>query len=152
MLAEKHNNSDGTVKVVANIENASDFDVEDAKLLARVASDVLDIDALQDLDVIRTVDLGKIAGRNNLSAELYFDPQKIVPAGEEYALLYLELTSEKEYAAGKSDFVVESAAEKFAAHRSGGGCDAGTSSAVAALVLIVSGIYLTKRRGNSARM
>ena len=103
LRVEKNRNEDDTVTVIANVENTSDFDAN-TKLLVRMGT--------MDGDIIDIVDLGIIAGRNVLApVELSFDPRTLVPEGEEYATLYFELISDREYFSGSFDFVVIFAVE-----------------------------------------
>jgi len=92
-------NENGTVSVFANAENISDYDAN-AKLLVKLAA--------EDGDVIDFIELGTIAGRENVITEFVYNPDIIVSDGDEYEILFFELISDKEelYTANKSDFIV----------------------------------------------
>jgi len=99
LMLSKNYNEDETVTISADVTNNSDISAN-AKLLVHRGT--------SDGDVIDIVDLGTVSGRDNENTEFNFDPDIIVPDGEEYEVLYFELISDGEelYSASKSNFAV----------------------------------------------
>ncbi|MCL1873768.1 MAG: dockerin type I domain-containing protein [Clostridiales bacterium] len=96
---DKEYNDDNTVKVIANVENDSDY-IANTKLLVYRG----DLEG----DLIETIEMGEITSRQSMSREFDFNPYRLIPKGEEYETLYFEIVSDKYelYSANKSDFVV----------------------------------------------
>gem|GEM_PF-3122507 len=76
---------DDSVSVYARIENQSDF-AANAMLFVRRS--------VQDGDVIGFINLGEIGGRDYVIEVFDFDPNTLVPQGEEFEVLFFEVVSD----------------------------------------------------------
>ncbi|MCL2164697.1 MAG: chitobiase/beta-hexosaminidase C-terminal domain-containing protein [Oscillospiraceae bacterium] len=97
LWVDKIDNVDNTVIVIANIENTSNFDAN-AMLFVRRGS--------LEGDIIDFVDLRNLSGGETILYEFNYDPNTLVPDGEEYEVLYYELASDKPYAFNRNDFAI----------------------------------------------
>lgn len=96
-------NEDGTVTLIADVWNLSDFSTSGRLYVYRgeLGGAVID-----------SVELGAIAGMERVFTDFVFDPAYIVPQGREFEILHLRVESDREEASigNMSEFVVIHAA------------------------------------------
>ena len=86
-----------TVTVITDITNNSDFATNAMLLVRRGAADG---------DAIDRVELGNIAGRQNIVTELEYNIASLFDEGEQYMPLYFELITDREAEFSTSGFIV----------------------------------------------